>query len=786
MIRIKYGDNIIIYDEIEEVQSYLIDNKYLKKTNNNRQDFKVIKKRNKFYCRVSNEYKTYEFNNIQYEFDTDLFLEKSNKLVIDGNELYINIDTEKFLENCHTVLPFDIPHYCTYPMFTAIQGILKGYNNEAKWVFNNYIQLWADNAIVSDNYWTDFKFANEENREEFCPLLLRKYGDKITDNFVDTIKNSIRNKNYLLLSIDMFDVDEWWPIGDERWHWVHQILIYGFNDCNREFLTADFYKGKYKKLSLSYEKVEKGYMRCFCQHKEEKKGLFLDDLYFTYTPCEYDIDLEIIAKLIKDFLDAKDTVFFNYLNICKVNMVTYGINVIDCVKSYAHGVFQKKEHLDIRPMHFLMIINEIMKDRMHYLFTNGYVDYSKELEEIINKCVEMSTRIRNMCLKYNILYERNIELSFDILEKNLCKFKELENNMMIQCYKTITGEEYNYKHINQEAGYFDERLQIADKLLLETEVDVIYQYLQNNIAQKKIYSYKNRDVFVFPFITEIFWKGDLGDEVEESCDEKTEMNYFLNKNGKMIAHYNLSDEFYNKVVKTLMIYKYSEKTMERYIICIDEENNIKKLVAVDVFGIEDNEIVNFVRASNTNKKIICDFEYQGNVIKSGKSKEILNGTIVREYEQLFFFENANCLKQVTLIDETNEEITFFPRYGFEELDYIHFVNKLYDELCEVWDKKERLLDNLTINIIPNESRISVLFKCKNEEIQCIDKYFMKDYKKESYYVQKLAVVIMEIINKFIAKKVLDKKNDEWQIEIKCNGVIYKKYDGKHETKLLLG
>ena len=163
MIRIKYGDNIIIYDEIEEVQSYLIDNKYLKKTNNNRQDFKVIKKRNKFYCHVSNEYKTYEFNNIQYEFDTDLFLEKSNKLVIDGNELYINIDTEKFLENCHTVLPFDIPHYCTYPMFTAIQGILKGYNNEAKWVFNNYIQLWADNAIVSDNYWTDFKFANEDN-----------------------------------------------------------------------------------------------------------------------------------------------------------------------------------------------------------------------------------------------------------------------------------------------------------------------------------------------------------------------------------------------------------------------------------------------------------------------------------------------------------------------------------------------------------------------------------------------------------------------------------------------
>lgn len=37
--------------------------------------------------------------------------------------------------------------------------------------------------------------------------------------------------------------------------------------------------------------------------------------------------MNVRANLIKDFLDAKETIYFNYLNICKVNMVVYGIDV---------------------------------------------------------------------------------------------------------------------------------------------------------------------------------------------------------------------------------------------------------------------------------------------------------------------------------------------------------------------------------------------------------------------------------------------------------------------------
>lgn len=786
MIIIKYEGNKIIHDEEKDLVLYIINDTHLKSSENEKYNFKILKRDNNYYCCVSDEYKSYQFNNVKYDKMIELNLSKHNKLVLDGIEIYININEEKFLDYVDTSLPFEIPQYCTYPMFTAIQGILKGHNNELNWVYNNYIQLWADKTIVSEYYWTDFKFANEEIREEFCPLIFKKYGEKITDNFVETIKNNINNKNYLFISIDMFDIDAWWQTGDERWHSVHQILIYGYNDIDREFLTADFYTGTYKKIKLSYEKVENGYMKYFRQHEEEKIGLFLDDLYFRYTPCEYNIDLNVMANLIKDFLDAKDTVYFNYLNICKVNMIIYGIDVIDCVKSYVHDVYQKKQYLDIRPIHFFMIINEIMRERMKYLSSNGYVDYTEEVEQLIEECYKLSVTIRNLGLKYNILYQSGAEVSVGNLESKITKFKELEKKMMIQCYRIIKGEDYNDTHIKQKSGIVqDDRLLDAKQLLLETDADEIYEDLKRKTVEKKIYSYKERDVFIFPFITQMFWRGDLGEQVDNTCDEDTEIVYYFDENDKMIAHYNLSNEFYNNTVKTFMIYKYLERRVERYIICIDKETDSRKLVAVDLFEIEDNKIIDFVRASSTTRNVIAKYKYQGNVIKSGVCKELLGEYVYSEYEDLFFFENENSLKQIIRKYDSSEELTIFPRYGFKELDYYYFANQLYTELCNVWDAKKLFLSYLLIDIIPVESKLNILFKWNNNEIKDLNKIFMKDYRKESYYGQKLTAVIIEIINKFIATKIVNKRNDEWKVEIRCDGITKKMYDGINQPELLL-
>ena len=141
MIIIKYEGNKIIHDEEKDLVLYIINDTHLKSSENEKYNFKILKRDNNYYCCVSDEYKSYQFNNVKYDKMIELNLSKHNKLVLDGIEIYININEEKFLDYVDTSLPFEIPQYCTYPMFTAIQGILKGHNNELNWVYNNYMNI---------------------------------------------------------------------------------------------------------------------------------------------------------------------------------------------------------------------------------------------------------------------------------------------------------------------------------------------------------------------------------------------------------------------------------------------------------------------------------------------------------------------------------------------------------------------------------------------------------------------------------------------------------------------
>lgn len=75
-------------------------------------------------------------------------------------------------------LPFVIPKYATYPKYTAILGILMAYNQEKAWLYNNFILLWAYIWVETREYWTDFKFGNENIRKDFCPMIRIKQIEK--------------------------------------------------------------------------------------------------------------------------------------------------------------------------------------------------------------------------------------------------------------------------------------------------------------------------------------------------------------------------------------------------------------------------------------------------------------------------------------------------------------------------------------------------------------------------------------------------------------------------------
>lgn len=108
-------------------------------------------------------------------------------------------------------LPFKIPKYKTYSINTAINGILEAYGNDEVWLYNNYISLWIYAKRERKEYMVDFKYDRDVNYYEQCPMLetvilnVRK-----NQNVNNIIKNSIDNKEYIFLAVDMYFIDSWW------------------------------------------------------------------------------------------------------------------------------------------------------------------------------------------------------------------------------------------------------------------------------------------------------------------------------------------------------------------------------------------------------------------------------------------------------------------------------------------------------------------------------------------------------------------------------------------------
>lgn len=150
-------------------------------------------------------------------------------------------------------LPFKIPKYKTYSINTAINGILEAYGNDEVWLYNNYISLWIYAKRERKEYMVDFKYDRDVNYYEQCPMLetvilnVRK-----NQNVNNIIKNSIDNKEYIFLAVDMYFIDSWWKDIEKKKHSEHEMLIWGYDNEKKVFFTADFFKHTYSIQEISY------------------------------------------------------------------------------------------------------------------------------------------------------------------------------------------------------------------------------------------------------------------------------------------------------------------------------------------------------------------------------------------------------------------------------------------------------------------------------------------------------------------------------------------------------
>lgn len=342
-------------------------------------------------------------------------------------------------------LPYKVPKIKTYPYFTAIVSILDAYEKADAWIYNNYILLWIlkDNYYV--DYWIDFKYGNEEIQEEFCKNLkkyvLKRYEiSKVYSDINEALIDLISQNYYVLISVDVFYIDNWWLDGKRR-HFRHQLCIHGFDKEKRIFFASDFINyQRYTTFTVDFEVLKLAYDNYDSYIPYEDFGNDIWLLSINDQENE-EIDIHRIKHLIEDFINSQDTYILNHIQTeNKVEKYVFGLDVFDEIFKYINDVKMKGiSVLDRRPFYLISLFNKIMLNRVDCLvgqFPDMQKKYENEVKLLLEQQIASAESVLLLALKYNICGNESV---LDILLNKITLLKKGEK-MMLERIRDLLDE----------------------------------------------------------------------------------------------------------------------------------------------------------------------------------------------------------------------------------------------------------------------------------------------------------------------------------------------------------
>ena len=305
------------------------------------------------------------------------------------------------MNNNEIKLPFIVPKYQTYPMSTAINGIIEGNGMNKEWIYNNYILLWYDTGAYDPNYVLDFKVETENNRMIKTPLLditCENIGKN--EKLAEDIRKAIENNKYVLTMIDTFFVDEWWRNKNEKTHFGHECIIVGYNDADKYFLVADFFEEIYSIKRIKYNIfLEAWYSYAGfinCNVNEEGSNVKC----FKFNNFKYEVDIKKIKAMVADFVNSTDNTIYSYQNYDRADDYVYGIKCFVFLMKEFRQKIKSKKAVSHKSIQVIYLLNDIMSQRITYMLNEKIIDdYGIQLE--FEELATEAKKLKYLVIKYN-------------------------------------------------------------------------------------------------------------------------------------------------------------------------------------------------------------------------------------------------------------------------------------------------------------------------------------------------------------------------------------------------
>lgn len=288
------------------------------------------------------------------------------------------------------VLDFAKPHINHSPVVSLLFAILNlenkhNYRYHREWLLSNFINFYINTETNEDQFFSRRNFFVDCPFIQMCVINLDQI-EAICASPVVFFKECIKLGYYLYVVVKTHYISAYDKKDFVDPTFSHNMLIYGFDDTNQQFLIADhFSQGFYSTSTCTYYELENSLK----EFKRVNPFYFNIVRSFRVVDTKYRFELEPIRRKIRYHLestnlfdahmkilpdsnyDGHTTNTYNYTSYeeRKINYI-FGLEVYDYLSScLINNIFPK-----IRVFHLLYNHKILMLERIYLLHELGYLE----------------------------------------------------------------------------------------------------------------------------------------------------------------------------------------------------------------------------------------------------------------------------------------------------------------------------------------------------------------------------------------------------------------------------
>lgn len=181
----------------------------------------------------------------------------------------------------------------------------------------------------------------------------------------------------------------------EKYHFEHSFFLFGYDDFERVFLAVGYTdKGKFERYKISYDSFFNGF---------SSQNHWVMVFRRPRPEFDYVFDISIFCNELDEYLSGI------YTGNLSSDNERYGIEARDGFRQYVNEKVNELLPLDIRYSRFFLEHTSFMKERLNYLYVNGYTkkttqNYTQRLIITINVSICYLSNIICKNQKKTLLY----------------------------------------------------------------------------------------------------------------------------------------------------------------------------------------------------------------------------------------------------------------------------------------------------------------------------------------------------------------------------------------------